>query len=245
MDAMHQPTSERRTGSERRRNTAVAVNPMMPTMTTPGVMAVPRRISWGAIAGGVVFALVTELTLSLLGLATGLSTNDGRPGVVTAVWMVASAVIALFIGGAAASRLAGVERRDGVVHGLLTWGLMALVAFFLMSTAIGRIVAFSTDDITQGLSRLGSGVATGVAPTTERLKDVNQLDEANGDIANGQSRPEPVNPDNPTTGTIARVPAGAAAFWAFIGLCVGALSAALGGYVGAPLWRSRRRVLVA
>ena len=243
MTSIDQPSSERRTGAERRRNTAVAVNPMM--FASPPVVAAPRRISWGAIAGGVVLALVTQLTLSLLGLATGLTTAYGRPGIVTAIWMVASAVIALFIGGAAASRLAGVERRDGVVHGLLTWGLMALVAFFLMTTAVGRIVSFSTSDLTRGLSRIGSGVATNVDPITERMKDVTALNDATGGVSDTAPRPEPVNPDEPTSGGMARIPAGMAAFWAFVALCVAAFAAALGGYVGAPLWRTRRRVLVA
>ncbi len=237
-----QATSDRRTGAERRRNNAVAVNPMRQMLETPSVA---RRISWGAILGGVVLALVAQLTLSLLGLATGLSTNDGRPGLVTAVWMVASTVIALFVGGAVSSRLAGVERRDGVVHGLLTWGLMALVAFFLMTTAVGRIVSFSTDDLTQGLSRIGSGVATSVAPVTERLKDVTELNDASGGVSDIAPRPEPANPDNPVPSSVTQIPAGMAAFWAFVSLCVGALAAAAGGYVGAPLWRARRRVLVA
>jgi VIT1/CCC1 family predicted Fe2+/Mn2+ transporter len=242
MDTTHQRTMERRAGTERRRNTSIAVNPMM-EVRAPTIVDGARRISWGAIVGGVILALVTQLALSLLGLATGVSTASGRPGLVTAIWMVASAVIALLVGGATASRLAGVEPRDGVVHGLLTWGLMALVAFFLVTTAVGRLVSFSADDLTRGLSRIGSGVATGVDPVTERMKDVTELNDATGGLSDIAPRPEPENPDNPTGASMARVPVGTAAFWAFIGLCVGALSAALGGYVGAPRWRTQRRVI--
>ena len=41
------------------------------TSHTAGV--VTRRISWGAIIGGTIIALVTQITLSLLGIGIGAS----------------------------------------------------------------------------------------------------------------------------------------------------------------------------
>lgn len=241
MNTTSAPTNERRVGVERRRNTAAAVNSGIDhVLETRTVVDGPRRISWGAVLAGVVLALVTQLTLSLLGLAIGFSASDGRLGVATAIWMVLTTVIALFIGGATASRLSGVERRDGAVHGLITWGIMALVAFYLMSTAVGRVVSFSTGDLTSGLSRIGGGVGATVPPVTERMKDVTELGDDAVGARDPTTRPESVNRDAPTTS----VYAGTAAFWGFIGLCVGALSAALGGYVGAAKSRTRRRAAV-
>jgi hypothetical protein len=45
---------------------------------TAGVLT--RRISWGAIIGGTIIALVTQITLSLLGIGIGASTIHVQSG---------------------------------------------------------------------------------------------------------------------------------------------------------------------
>jgi hypothetical protein len=141
------------------------------------VFPAARRISWGAVFGGVVLALAINLLLSLLGVGIGLTTIDpqaaggeGSPaasslGIGAAVWWVVSMLAAMFVAGYTASRLAGVfQKGDGILHGLIAWAFTLLLTFYLLTTAIGGLVggAFST------LSSAASG-ATQAAPQAQQL----------------------------------------------------------------------------
>src|ERR1044072_6809654 len=69
------------------------------------------RISWGGVWAGVLTVLGTLLFLTTLGLAVGVSavdptnTDASTVGIGAAVWSAVSLLIALFIGGMAATRL--------------------------------------------------------------------------------------------------------------------------------------------
>lgn len=150
---------------------------------TPSAAA--KRISWAAVFAGVILAMVVQLLLSLLGTGIGLSTVDplqgetpgGKAfGIGAGIWWAISSLIALYIGGWVAAHLAGIPRKiDGVLHGLLTWGLSTLLIFYLLSTAVGSMIG--------GAFRLAGGVAStaaqgvaAVAPqaagvVSEKLKD--------------------------------------------------------------------------
>ncbi len=111
-----------------------------------------RRISWGAIIAGAIIVIMVQLTLALLGLAIGLSTVDPMQeqqpteGFFTGemIWWVISGLIALFCGGVAAARLSGL--RTGLLHGLVTWGLVTLLSIWMLTSAVGTIIggAFAT-----------------------------------------------------------------------------------------------------
>jgi hypothetical protein len=131
-----------------------------------------RRISWGSVFAGLIVAIMTSLVLALLGMAIGLSTvnpaEEGNPfaglGLGAAIWWVVSSLIALFLGGWVAARMAGVPRGfDGAVHGVLTWGLVTLATFYLLGTAVGRIIGGAGSLVGQGLGMVGQGVSA-VAP---------------------------------------------------------------------------------
>ena len=84
------------------------------------------RISWGGIWAGVLTVMGTLLFLSTLGLAIGVSTvNPGSTeastvGVAAAVWSGLSLLIALFVGGMAATRLGLVfDKAAGAFEGAL------------------------------------------------------------------------------------------------------------------------------
>lgn len=134
--------------------------------------AVIRRVSWGAIFGGAVLALMVQLALNMLGLAIGLGAvdpaTDANPlagiGWAAGIWLVVSTLIALFTGGWAAGRLAGMsERKDGVLHGLLSWSLVALFSFWLVISGVGYVLGGAMNVVQQGAQLLGQGV-TAVAP---------------------------------------------------------------------------------
>ncbi len=133
---------------------------------------VQRRISWGAILAGVVIALVVQLVLGILGIGIGASTinplNEANPasgiGIGAGIWFAVSLLLALFAGGYVAGRLAGVPRRqDGLLHGLLTWGLTTLLTFYLLTTTVGGLIGGTARVLGNGLSAASSGIAA-VAP---------------------------------------------------------------------------------
>ncbi|OUJ69506.1 hypothetical protein BXP70_26280 [Hymenobacter crusticola] len=131
-----------------------------------------KRISWGAILAGAVMALVLQLALSLLGLGIGLGTIDPLEeqnpmagiGLGAAIWWILSMLGSLYLGATVASRLAGMPRpTDGLLHGLLTWAVVTLLTFYLLTTAVGRIIGGVTGVAGRALSGAGRGLAA-VAP---------------------------------------------------------------------------------
>lgn len=125
----------------------------------PASAAFIKRISWSAIFGGVLIAIVTQLLLSLLGLGIGLGTIDpveeqnptAGLGVGSAIWYIISSLASLFVGGWVAGRLASTPRLfDGIVHGVLTWCLVTLLTIYFLTTTIGSILG--------GVGRLVGGV---------------------------------------------------------------------------------------
>lgn len=133
-----------------------------------------RRISWSALFGGVVLALAIELLLSLLGAGIGLGTinvNAGSTpsassfGIGAGLWWVISSCIALFAGGFASAWLAGNEIRfDGILHGLVTWGIATLITVYLLTTAIGGIIGGGFSAIGSAASSVGGSVKDAAAP---------------------------------------------------------------------------------
>jgi hypothetical protein len=109
-----------------------------------------RRISWAAVIAGVVLAIAVQLLLITLGAGIGLgfvhttqgeTPNPASFGISAAAWWVVSLYIALAFAGYVAGWLAGVEIRfDGVLHGLVTWGITTLLTFYLLTTALGGII---------------------------------------------------------------------------------------------------------
>lgn len=135
-------------------------------------LAVGKRISWGAVFAGALLALVIQLALSLLGLGIGLGTIDPLQeqnpmsglGTGAVIWWVVTTLGSLYLGATVAARLAGVPRRtDSLLHGLLTWSVVTLLTFYLLTTAVGRIIGGVTGVAGRALSGVGSGVAA-VAP---------------------------------------------------------------------------------
>ena len=140
--------------------------------STATALTATKRISWGAIFAGALLAIVLQLALSLLGLGIGLGTIDPLTeqnpmagiGIGAAIWWVLTMLGSLYLGATVASRLAGMPRpTDGVLHGLLTWAVVTLLTFYLLTTAVGRIIGGVTGVAGRALSGMGSGIAA-VAP---------------------------------------------------------------------------------
>jgi hypothetical protein len=142
-----------------------------------------RRISWAAIIGGVIMVVALQILLSALGAGIGLgtvNTNAGTTpdadsmGVGAGIWWVVSSVISLAFGGYVSAWLAGIELRwDGVLHGLITWGIATLLTIYLLTSTVGSIIGGGFSAMGGLASAAGSGVkdaarpiaqATGVSP---------------------------------------------------------------------------------
>ncbi len=157
-----------------------ARSPGVPETTTTmmdGGSHTHRRISWAAIFGGVILGVAVQLLLSMLGAGIGLgtvNTNAGTTpdasslGIGAGVWWVISSMIALAFGGYVSAWLAGIELRwDGVLHGLITWGIATLLTIYLLSSAVGGIIGGGFSALGSVASAAGSGVKDAAQPLAQ------------------------------------------------------------------------------
>jgi hypothetical protein len=113
----------------------------------------------------------TLLVLTALGLAVGVSavtpgqTQAGTFGTGAAIWSGISLLIALFIGGMAATRLGMVfDRAAGAFEGALVWVLSFLVLLWLASSGV-QLVA-------NGISSLFGGIGQTVGATLSGMENL-------------------------------------------------------------------------
>jgi ElaB/YqjD/DUF883 family membrane-anchored ribosome-binding protein len=180
---------------------------------TPDVVVPPSsldRLSWGSVIAGAIIAIIVQLAMNLLGLSIGMTSinpeyDDGaKPKELAtgaAIWVGFSTLLALFAGGWIAARFAGIpDNTDGLLHGLMVWGVVVLVSVFFLTTSVGRILSgvaslignglslagSVTGAVTQGVASVAGSAASGVATAVGRTAS-NVADKAQ-DVA--QSTPE-------------------------------------------------------
>ncbi len=136
---------------------------------TNATSASPSRISWGSVIAGAVVASAVMFTLCELGMAIGFglvkpqdpSQDSTLPtlamsGVIG--WTV-SAIISTFVGAWAASYLARQSQAgDGVMHGLLVWGLGIVAMVGLSATAAGVLAGGAFSLVGSGMRAGGSAL---------------------------------------------------------------------------------------
>ena len=176
---------------------------VMETTLVGGGAHTHRRISWAAIFGGVILVVTVQLLLSMLGAGIGLSTinvnagstpDAGSLGIGAGLWWVISSVVALGFGGYVAAWLAGVELRwDGLLHGLVTWGIATLLTIYLLTSAVGSIIG-------GGFSALGSVVTAAGSGVKEAAQPLAQAAGVSPDMLQQQAQSylKPGNPDPAT-----------------------------------------------
>ena len=152
-----------------------------------------------------ILVIAVQLLFSLLGAGIGLGTvsvNAGTTpdasslGVGAAIWWLISSIIALAFGGYVAAWLAGVELRwDGLLHGLLTWGISTLLTFYLLTSAIGGLIGGGASTLGSIASSAGSGIKSATQPVAEAAG-------ISPDIIQQQAQAylQPTNPDPAVTG---------------------------------------------
>ena len=136
-----------------------------------------QRMSWGAIFAGLFVALAVFLTLQVLGAGIGLSSIDltgnrvsspSSLGLGAGIWSFIIGLIALFIGGWVAGRLAvqpnGTER---ALHGFTVWGLFYIVMFWVVTTAMSALAGGGLALLGKGAS--ATGQAAGSSPQVQQM----------------------------------------------------------------------------
>lgn len=126
------------------------------------------RISWGGIWAGVLTVMGTLLFLATLGVAIGISavdpgqTDAGSFGTGAAIWSALSLLIALFVGGMAATRLGMVfDKAAGAFEGALVWVLSFLLVLWLASSGV-RLIASGISGLFSGIGQTVSAAAGGM-----------------------------------------------------------------------------------
>ena len=132
------------------------------------VAKTPTRVSWGAIFAGVVLAIAIQLVLGILGTGIGLTlvdpvegTTPGATGfgIGAGLYWIITTILALGAGGYAAARVAGVhDRFDGLVHGLVVWGVTLILTLYLLTSAVGGIIGGAFRTVGSVATAAGSGI---------------------------------------------------------------------------------------
>ena len=204
----------------------------------------PRsRVSWGALFAGVVVAMATQVLLGALGLAIGL-TAANQPdtfGVGAGIWWLLSGILALFLGGWTAARLANKPRRvDGGLHGFATWGLATILSAWMLTSAVGGILGGAWSAVTTAATT--TATATAARPDlADRAGDLLRqagVDPSQADAFADRLRSEADSPQAQVearrAAEEAKDTASTAAWFLFGMLLLGAAAATLGGLKGVP-----------
>ena len=183
-------------------------------------------ISWPAVIAGAIVAVAVGAMLNLLGVALGASAfnpydfDGGDVGEFTAaagMWMAFANAIALFVGGAVATRAAKyADHHKGALHGLAVWALAFLLAINIASAAgAGGAAALVGGDARDG--EIGDTVMMDVAPGSRVIE---------GELVMPAPLPAPVAAEE-VADTTAML-----ALWGFLTMLIGAIAAIFGGLYG-------------
>jgi hypothetical protein len=118
-----------------------------------------RRVSWGAIFAGTAIAMALMVFFTTLGLGIGAASVDplydenpvsGLP-IASAIYIVVTQIVSLFVGGYIAARLAGIPRTpSALIHGAAVWAVSTLVLAYLASAGAGAAFGAATTVLKNG-----------------------------------------------------------------------------------------------
>lgn len=104
------------------------------------------RVRWGPILAGLVVAISSQLVLSGLGAAIGLTgiANSGAPrsdalgtGTAVGIWSIISLLVSLFLGGWITARACGpMTRSTALLNGAILWATTLAVSAWLLSSGV-------------------------------------------------------------------------------------------------------------
>jgi hypothetical protein len=200
----------------------------------------PTRVSARAIISGVLVGLAFAVMLMVLGAAIGLTAFGPRGdvakglGIGFAGWVLLTLIISAFVGGWVATGAArAVRRRDGVLHGLVTWAAVTLVGVSLLGGAVRSAVGGIF-----GVAKTAAQTAASSEPLQraigEKAQQPNVQQQVGNAIDNAKANPQQLaaRADQAASGA-------AVGTWGmFAALVLPLLAAIVGGVIGAA--RERR-----
>lgn len=161
------------------------VTPMYsgPPLVTAERSAIVSPLGWSAIFAGATVAVGVWLVLHMLGIGIGLIAIDPDEadslravGIGTGIWSALAPLIALFIGGLVAGRMAPtINTANAAIHGAVVWGLTGIAALLLLATAVSSAVRGAAD-AGAAVGR-GAAAAVGLAPSDVGLEDLGLASE--------------------------------------------------------------------
>ncbi|MDX2214586.1 MAG: hypothetical protein SFY66_14950 [Oculatellaceae cyanobacterium bins.114] len=161
------------------------VGRVVETAPTVAVADYHDRVRWGPILGGLVVALSSQLVLTGIGAAIGLTTlaGSGAPrsdagdvGLGVGIWSIISLLISLFLGGWVTARACGpMNRSTALLNGAILWATTLAISAWLLASgvsgAFGILASNAGEIINQAQN---SGVTpSGVDPnvTADQTRD--------------------------------------------------------------------------
>jgi hypothetical protein len=132
------------------------------------------RIRWGSVWTGALTTLSVFIVLQLLFFALGwldLGFDDNADTSLRAIVSGALALIAFFLGGAAAGASALWHRaNDGMVNGVVTWAVTVLAVLALALIGGGALLGSLADVATQFVDLRNAGTGIDLAAATENAR---------------------------------------------------------------------------
>jgi hypothetical protein len=136
-------------------------------------------LRWSAVFAGAAISVALWVVLQMLGMGIGFAAIDvdnagslRDVGIGTTAWTAAAPMIAMFIGGIIAGRMAGThERGVGATHGFVVWAITSLVGMCAL------VVLVTT---------LAAGAIRGNAVMLPQSPDDTSTDVAQATVATGQ-----------------------------------------------------------
>lgn len=144
------------------------------------------RVRWGPILAGLVVAISSQLVLSALGAAIGLTSiaGSGAPrsdapeiGTAVGIWSIISLLISLFLGGWVTARSCGpMNRSTALLNGAILWATTLAISAWLLSSGVSGafgVVASNAGEIANQVQQ-GATALPDQAPnvTAQETRDI-------------------------------------------------------------------------
>ncbi|MBE9185692.1 hypothetical protein IQ270_13540 [Microcoleus sp. LEGE 07076] len=116
-----------------------------PTIVNPAVNY-HDQVRWGPVLAGIAIALTSQLLLSALGVAIGLSAgatgaNAGSVSIGVGIWSIISLLISLFLGGWVMAQSCGpMTKKTAILNAAILWGTTLALSSWLLASGISGAV---------------------------------------------------------------------------------------------------------
>ncbi|HEY9763044.1 MAG TPA: hypothetical protein V6D07_11005 [Trichocoleus sp.] len=149
-------------------------------------------VRWGPIFAGLVTAISSQLVLTGIGAAIGLTTlaNSGAPqsaaggvGSAVGIWSILSLLISLFLGGWVTARACGpMNRKTALLNGAILWATTLAVSAWLLSSGVSGAFGIAASNAGEIINQ-----APGVVPSPNQV-DPNLSQQQAQDIAGNAAK---------------------------------------------------------